>query len=140
MIINYRKKYLRAYFIFGSFYLVLGLSGFFYELSKFSTYGFTGIGLFCLLQYFYKWKYSYLRIEDNILTLFLFFQLKKINLSQVTRIKKFADEITFLTPHEKMKISTNLIDREDLPAFENLLASLDLEPEKNPFMKASTNS
>jgi len=65
----------------------------------------------------------------------IIFQQKKIDLSKVTRIKKFADEITFLTPHEKLKISTKLIAREDLLNLQNLLASLDLEPQKNPFKK-----
>ncbi len=114
---------------------MLGLSGFFYGSNGFIRYGFTGVGLLYLLQYIYKLKYSYLKIEGNILILNLFFQQKKIDLTQVTRIKKFTDEITFLTPHEKLKISTKIIAREELPAFENLLASLDLEPGKNPFKK-----
>ena len=135
MIINYRNKYLRADLIFGILYLVLGLTGFFYGSNGFIKYGFTAIGLLYLFQYFYKVKYSYLKIEGNILFLNIIFQQKKIDLSKVTRIKKFADEITFLTPHEKLKISTKLIAREDLLNLQNLLASLDLEPQKNPFKK-----
>ncbi len=135
MITKYRKKYLWADLIFGILYLLLGLSGFFYGSNGFIMYGFTGIGLLYLFQFFYKLKYSYLKIERIILFRNLIFQQKKIDLSQVTRIKKIADEIIFLTPHEKLKISTKLVGRKDLPAFHDLLASLDLEPERNPFKK-----
>ena len=135
MTIPYRKKYLRADLIFGTLYVVLGLSGFLYSSNVFIRYSFTGIGLLYLLQYFYKLRYSYLKVEGDILIRNVIFQQKRIDLSKVTRIKKFADEITFLTPHEKLKISSKLIGREDLLNLLSLLASLDLEPQKNPFNK-----
>lgn len=136
MVIKHRKKYFWIDLILGTLYLGLGLSSFFFDSNSIlGKYGFTLVGIIYLVQFFYKWKNPYLKFEKTFLVLNIIFQQKKIDLSQVTRIKKFTDEITFLTPHEKLKISTKLISREDLPAFEEAIASLNLDPERNPFKK-----
>lgn len=139
MTIQYRKKYVRADLYFGITYLLLGSSGFFFDTNVFISYGFSFIGALYLIQYFYKSKYPYIKIEDNILRVNIIFQPKEIDLSQITRIKKFADEITFLTPHERLKISTKLIAKEDFPHLEKTLSNLTLEPERNPFKKEIFN-
>ena len=139
MIIRYPKKQVKSDLIVGSLYLLTGILGIIFGSNIF-IYGFTALGIFYLGSGFYKLKYQYLQIEDQILTCFVPGSKKKIDLEQITQIKKFADEITFLTPHEKLKISTNLIAREDLPAFENFLASLELEPQNNPYFKAANSN
>lgn len=133
MIIKYSKKHLRTDFIVGSLYLLSGILGIIFGSNAFIEYGFTALGIFYLATFFYKFRFPYLRIEDHILTCHVFASKKQIDLTQLTRIVKFTDEITFLTPHKKLKISTKLINKEDLPAFKEMLASLDLESEKNPF-------
>lgn len=135
MIIRYRKKQIISDIIVGSLYLITGILGIIFD-SEIFKYAFTALGILYLGSGFYKLKFQYIKVQDQVLTRFEPGNKKKVDLKHVTRIKKFTDEITFLTPNEKLKISTNLIDKEDLPAFENLLASLDLEQEKNPFANA----
>ncbi|NJY62963.1 hypothetical protein HC174_09350 [Salinimicrobium sp. CDJ15-81-2] len=45
-----------------------------------------------------------------------------------------------MTPNKKLKISTNLIAKEDLFTFKEVMASLDLEAEKNPFTVTAEKS
>ena len=137
MKIRYSKKHLRSDLLIGSLYLMFGIYGFFFDSNVFIKYGFTLAGILFLSSFYYKQKFQYLQIKDSILTCYVLpGRNKNINLTELTRIKKFADEITFLTPYEKLKISTNLIAKEDLPDFKNALASLNLEPEKNPFSES----
>lgn len=144
MIIRYRKKHLRTDFIVGSLYLMSVLPAIYFHSSSFQliiNFLFLVSGVFFLGSYYYKQKYQYLQIKNNVLTCFIFgSKNRSVDLRELSGIKKFTDEITFLTPHERLKISTKLIAKEDLPAFENFLASLDLEPGKNPLVKTSTSS
>ena len=133
MIIRYTRKHLIADFIVGSLYLLAGITGIIFASGLFIKYGFVAVGFWYMGSAFYKLKFQYLKLENQILTCFVPGRKKKIDLGQVTRIKKFTDEITFLTPHEELKISTKLINKEDFPAFIELLASLDLDVKNNPF-------
>lgn len=119
----------------GSLYLICGVAGIIFDSGIFLKYGFTALGVFYYGFYFYKLKFQYLELEDQILTCNIPGNKKEIDLTKVTRIKKIADEITFLTLHEKLVIRTDLIAREDLPVLKDALASLELEPIKNPFKK-----
>lgn len=134
MIFKYRKKHLIVGFIIGALYTIAGILGIFFSSGV--HYLFTAVGLWYVGSTFYKLKFQYLKLEDGILTCFVPGAKKRLDLEEVTRIIKFTDEITFLTPHEKLKISTRLIAKEDLPALKDVLASLDLEAEKNPFTVA----
>jgi hypothetical protein len=140
MVIHYRKQYLRTDLIIGSLYILAGVAGFIFQSGPYNFIigsCFSLGGFFFLGSYYYKQKHQYLQMENNVLTYWIFGSKKRsVDLREITRIKKFADEITFFTPYKKLKISTNMIAGEDLPVIKNLLASLDLEPEKNPFKKA----
>lgn len=137
MIIRYRKRYLRTDLIVGSLYLLAGVAGIIVQSNIYNlviNVFFSLAGFFFLSSYYYKQKYQYLKLEAGVLTCYIFgSKNRSIDLRQVTSIKKFTDEITFLTPHKKLKISTKLIAKEDLPAFKAVMTSLDLKPEKNPF-------
>ena len=132
MIVRYTKRHLASELIVGSLYLLTGILGIIFRSDIF-IYLFTALGILYLGSGFYKLKFQYLKLEGQIITCFLPGRKKKIDLRQLTRIKKFTDEITFLTPHNELTISTKLINKEDFPAFKKFLASLDLEPKKNPF-------
>ncbi len=139
MIIRYTKRHLTTELIVGSLYLLTGILGIIFSSDIF-IYLFTALGILYLGSGFYKLKFQYLKIEGQIITCFLPGRKKKIDLRQLTRIRKFTDEITFLTPHKELTISTRLINKEDFPAFKEFLGSLDLEPEKNPFSETPENS
>lgn len=132
MIVRYTRRHLLADFIVGSLYLLTGILGMIFNSDIFK-YLFTALGILYLGSGLYKWKFHYLKIEGKILTCFVPGGKKRIDLSQVSRIKSFTDEITFLTPHKELTVSTKLINKEDFPAFKEFLASLDLEPDKNSF-------
>ena len=140
MIIRYRKKHIRTDLVVGALYLMSVLPAIYFHSSSFQliiNFLFLVSGLFFLGSYYYKQKYQYLQVKNNVLTCFIFgSKNRSVDLRELSRIKKFTDEITFLTPHEKLKISIKLINKEDYFAFKEFLASLDLEPERNPFTHA----
>ncbi|MHA6280331.1 hypothetical protein ACXYMT_09125 [Salinimicrobium sp. CAU 1759] len=144
MIVNYKRKYLLSDLIIGSLYLLAGVAGFIFQSNPFSLISntfFSFAGFFLLGSYFYKQRYQYLKFEEGVLTCHIYGSKNiSVMLQEITGIKKFTDEITFLTPHKKLKVSTKLIDKEDLPAFKEFLAALDLEPEKNPFSEPAKKS
>ncbi|WP_029035965.1 hypothetical protein [Salinimicrobium xinjiangense] len=139
MVIRYSNKHLIADFTVGSLYLLAGILGIIFGSDIFK-YLFTALGILYLGSSFYKLKFQCLRIENQVLTYFVPGRKKRIDLRQITRIKKITDEITFLTPHKELNISTKLINKEDFPAFKEFLASLDLEPEKNSFSETAEKS
>lgn len=136
MIIRYPKKHIIADLVVGSLYLLAGILGMIFGSGFFIEYAFIALGLLYLGSSFYKLNFQYLKLESQILTCYLPGSKKSINLTEVTQIKRITDEIAFLTPYKKLKISTKLIAREDLPVFKKALADLDLGPEKNPFSQA----
>ncbi|RYM35408.1 hypothetical protein ES731_15470 [Psychroflexus gondwanensis] len=123
MRIQYKKRQLNFNLIFG----IIWLSYFFVKLFfddklDWIDYGWILISLAYLLTYFYQKKYKYVTIENGILTVNGPFG-KKLNLTEIKRIKKFAGDYILKTDKEELTINTQIIEP-------NSLAELNAELEK----------
>ena len=85
-------------------------------------YGWILISLTYFGTYFYQKKYKYVSIENGILTVNGPFE-KKLNLTEIKRIKKFAGDYIIKTDKKELTINTQIIES-------NSLAELNAELEK----------
>lgn len=89
------------------------------------------LALAAALNYYINRKYQYITIDGDMLRRNEPFP-KKINLSEVTRIKKFAGDYTLCTPDKELTISTEYIDKESLRDLEKVLCNLPVKIEEIP--------
>ena len=123
MEIKYKKKHLNLKLILGLVWLILFLVGVFVkEESNWTDYGWIVISLMYLGTYFYQKNYKYLTIENGIINVNGPFG-KKLILTEIKRIKKFAGDYILKTDEKELTINTQIIDP-------NSLAELNAELEK----------
>ncbi|MCI2230423.1 hypothetical protein MC378_14685 [Polaribacter sp. MSW13] len=123
MKIGYKKKHLNVNLILGLVWLVWFFVGVFgKEKPNWTDYGWIVISIMYLGLYFYQKNYKYLTIENGIINVNGPFG-KKLNLSEIKRIKKFAGDYILKTDKKELTINTQIIDP-------NSLAELNAEFEK----------
>jgi len=123
MEIKYKKRHLNVNLISGFFWLIWFLIGVFgKEEPNWTDYGWIFISLMYLGLYFYQKNYKYLTIENGIINVNGPFG-KKLNLTEIKRIKKFAGDYIIKTDKKELTINTQLIEP-------NSLAELNAELEK----------
>ena len=108
MKIQYKKRQLNFNLIFG----IIWLTYFFVKLIfdeelHWIDYGWTLISLTYFGTYFYQKKY--VSIENGILTVNGPFE-KKLNLTEIKRIKKFAGDYIIKTDKKELTINTQIIE------------------------------
>lgn len=69
---------------------------------------------------------QYLTIEDGVITKNNLFP-KKINLIEITKIKKFSGDYILKTNNGELTINTRLIDKKSLADLDTVLEKLDVE-------------
>lgn len=127
MEIQYKKANLYFNLIFG----ILYFSFFFLKLFvsdelHWIEFGWIFISLSHFGLYFYQKKYKYLTIENGILTVNGPFG-KKINLTEIKRIKKFAGDYIIKTDKKELTINTQIIDPNSLAELNTELKKLEVE-------------
>ena len=125
MKIRYKKRKLRINLIFGLFWLVFAIIQLFifdYESKSWIKYGWLGISLMYIIMYFYEYFNQYLTIENGIIKMNSLFG-KKMNLTEIKQIKKFAGDYILKTDKAELTINTQIIEP-------NSLAELNTELEK----------
>ena len=123
MEIKYKKRHLNVNLISGFFWLIWFLIGVFgKEEPNWTDYGWIFISLMYLGLYFCQKNYKYLTIENGIINVNGPFG-KKLNLTEIKRIKKFAGDYIIKTDKKELTINTQLIEP-------NSLAELNAELEK----------
>jgi len=123
MEIKYKKRHLNVNLISGFFWLIWFLIGVFgKEEPNWTDYGWIFISLMYLGLYFYQKNYKYLTIENGIINVNGPFG-KKLNLTEIKRIKKFAGDYIIKTDKKELTINTQIIEP-------NSLAELNAELEK----------
>ena len=123
MKIRYTKKRLNHSLIFGILWLIISLLGIFTKESPYWTdYAFLIISFLYLGTYFYEKRNQYLTIENGLISVNQPFG-KKIRLTEIKRIKKFAGAYILKTDKVELTINTQMIDP-------NSLADLNTELEK----------
>ncbi|NNC49334.1 MAG: hypothetical protein HKO01_02230 [Flaviramulus sp.] len=133
MKIQYTKKRLRGNLIIGLFWLTLSIAkSVLSSYENFIDYFFILMAVMYLGQYFYEWRNQYLNIADKQIEVNYPFG-KKINLSEINWIKKFAGDYILKTDKKDLTINTQIIDNVSLNDLNEILAKLDLPPDKTPF-------
>ena len=127
MIINYRKKRLNNYLIFGILYLTLSLLVIFTKENRsFTDYGYLIISILYLGTYFYEKKNQYLTIGNGLFSVNQPFG-KKIKLNEIKQIKKFAGDYILKTNKTELTINTQIIDEKSLVELDSELKKLNIE-------------
>lgn len=123
MKIGYKNKYLNINLILGVVWLIWYFVRIFrIEEPGWTDYGWIFMSLIYFGVYFYQRKYNYLTIEHGIINVNGPFG-KKLNLTEIKHIKKFAGDYILKTDHKELTIHTQVIEP-------NLLAELNTELEK----------
>lgn len=123
MKIAYKNRHLNLNLISGLIWLVWFFVGVFgKEEPNWTDYGWIFISLMYLGLYFYQKNYNYLTIENGTINVNGPFE-KKLNLTEIKRIKKFAGDYILKTAKNELTINTQIIDT-------NSLAKLNAELEK----------
>ena len=127
MKIGYKKRHLNINLILGIIWLVWF---FVFEFNKeemnWTDYGWLVISIAYLSIYFYQKKYKYVSIENGILTVNGPIG-KKLNLTEIKRIKKFAGDYILKTDKKELTINTQIIDPNSLAELNAVLGKLNVE-------------
>ena len=127
MKIGYKKKHLNVNLILGLVWLVWFFVGVFGKVEpNWTDYGWIIISIMYLGLYFYQKNYKYLTIKNGIINVNGPFG-KKLNLSEIKRIKKFAGDYILKTDRKELTINTQIIDPNSLAELNAELEKLDVE-------------
>jgi hypothetical protein len=127
MKIGYKKRHLNINLILGLVWLVWFLLAILLKEEPFWTdYGWLFISIAYLGIYAYQKKYKYLTIENGMIQVNGAAK-KKLNLSEVTQIKKFAGDYILKTDNKELTISTQIIEPNALVELDKELKKLNVE-------------
>ncbi len=131
--IRYKKKRLKNNLIFGIFWTGLGLLNLKYSgENEWKDYGYLFIAILYWSSYFYEKINQYLTIENEGIKKNSPFG-KKINFSEINRIKKFSGDYILKTDKEELTINTQIIENKSLTELDRILSQLNLPSNKTPF-------
>ena len=127
MRIGYKKRHMYINLIFGLVWLVWFFIGILTkDEPNWTDYGWIVISAMYLIGYFYQRQNKYLTIENGIIKINSPFG-KKLNLTEVKRIKKFAGDYILKTDSTELRINTELIEENSLAELNTVLEKLNLE-------------
>ena len=127
MKIAFKQRHLNVSLIFGLIWSVWFFVGVFgKEEPNWTDYGWIFISLMYLGMYFYQNNYKYLTIENGIINVNGPFG-KKLNLTEIKRIKKFAGDYILKTDKSELTINTQIIDLTSLNELNSELEKLNVE-------------
>ena len=127
MKIQYKKRQLNFNLIFGIIWLTYFLIQLIFdEEIHWIDYGWILISLAYFGIYFYQKKYKYVSIENGILTVNGPLG-KKLNLTEIKRIKKFAGDYILKSDKKDLTINTQIIDPNSLAELNAKLEKLNVE-------------
>src|SRR5690625_3237466 len=127
MKIKYKNRQLNINLIFG----IIWLTYFLIQLISdkeihWIDYGWILISLAYFGIYFYQKKYKYVSIENGILTVNGHLG-KKLNLTEIKRIKKFAEDYILKSDKKDLTINTQIINPKSLAEKNTELEKLNVE-------------
>jgi len=127
MRIGYKKRHMYINLIFGLVWLVWFFIGILTkDEPNWTDYGWIVISAMYLIGYFYQRQNKYLTIENGIIKINSPFG-KKLNLTEVKRIKKFAGDYILKTGKKELTINTQIIDSNSLAELNTELEKLNVE-------------
>lgn len=140
MKIRYSKKRLRSNLIVGLIWFTLGfVMWIFYDIVHWNEFFFFAMALLYLGQYMFERQNQYLTITQDEIKVNNLFR-KRIKLSDISRIKKFAGDYKIIADEKVIIINTKIIDQESLSELNELLVKLNLPSDKTPFANSAGKS
>ena len=123
-----KKRILYPNLFFGVLWLIYGVYRFI-SSNKFQwlSYGYIIISILYLLHFFYFVYKPILIVENNRIIYNDLFKSKIFKLDEIVRIKKFAGDYTIFTETDKIKINTQVFEKESLEELNMILENLHLE-------------
>ncbi|PKH69024.1 hypothetical protein CXF59_01785 [Flavobacterium sp. ALD4] len=126
MKIGYKKRQMNINLILGLIWLVWFFIGILTkDKLNWTDYGWIVISVMYLSGYFYQRKNKYLTIENGFIKENSPFG-KKINLTDIKQIKKFAGDYIIKTEKTELTINTQVIDSNSLAELKNELDKLNV--------------
>ena len=127
MRIGYKKRNLNINLVLGILWLLIGVLGVgLSDKNRWNDYVTLVFGMAYLVLYYYQKRYKYLIIENE--TLIKNGPLgKKINLTEIKRIKKFAGDYILKTDKKELTVNTRVMDPELLTKLNTELGKLNIE-------------
>ncbi len=123
-----KRSKLYFHLFFGVFWLSYGVYRFISgNGSQWLSYGFIIISILYLLQFFYFLFKPVLIIENKQIIWNDLFRSKIFRLDEIVKIKKFAGDYTIFTETDKIKINTQVFEKESLEELNMILENLHLE-------------
>lgn len=127
MKIGFKKRNQKINLILAFVWLALGLLSLDYDgANRWTDYGYLVIGVLYFALYFYQQKYNYLFIKGGMIRMGGPWG-KKINLTEIKHIKKFAGDYILKTDTKEMTINTQEIKPDSLAALNTELGKLNVE-------------
>ncbi len=127
MKIEFKKTHLKFNLIFGIVWLVLGILNIaFEEEIRWNDYGYLLISILYMALYFYQRQNNAITIERGVIKMGGLFG-KKLNLTEIKSIKKFAGDYILKTDNKELTINTQMIDSNSLTDLNTELEKLEVE-------------
>ena len=121
--IRYKRMHLRWRFLFGLFWLILGIISIMNNSENYFNYGYLMASLLYFGIYFFKSKYQYITIIEGTIILNNIFS-QKISFIDLNQIKKRGKSYILQSEKCELHINTTLIDRNSLKDLNVILKSL----------------
>lgn len=127
MKISYKKRNMNINLILGLMWLVCFFIGILTkDEDNWTNYGMIVISVMYLIRYFYQRENKYLTIENGLIKENGPFG-KKIKLTDINQIEKYAGDYILKTEKTKLTINTHIIEPNSLAELKNELDKLNVE-------------
>jgi len=110
MNIKYRKKSLRLYLIIGIVWIFLTIAQVYFATNFYLLIGWIIIGLLNVGNIAYRYFFPFLTLKKDSLIVHNFLNNSSIELSESTRVKKFAGDYIFKSNGKELTVDTQLIE------------------------------
>jgi hypothetical protein len=126
MKIKYKRKHMNINLISGIFWLFWFFIGVLIKVeTNWTDKAWLGISAMYLITYFYQRQNKYLTIAEGIIKLNIPFG-KKLNLTEIKQIKKFAGDYILKTDKTELIINTKIIEPNSLVALNKEMEKLNV--------------
>jgi hypothetical protein len=121
--IRYKRMHLRWKFVFGLFWLILGIISITNNSENYFNYGYLIVSLLYFGIYFFKSKYQYITIEDGAIILNNVIS-QRISFTDLNQIKKKGKIYIFQSEKSELHINTSVIDKNSLKDLKLIIKNL----------------
>lgn len=127
MKIKYKSRNVKINLIFGIFWIIFFILGIFLrDELHWIDYGYLVMAVLYLSLYFYQREKQYLLIENGFIKYNTLYG-RKLNLSEIKAIRKFAGDYILKSDEKDFKIDTQVIDPDSLAILNSELNKLEVD-------------